>query len=302
MIVYGRTRPRILLKCTVPSLGGVSPFRLGLNMYPTNGEPDVEGTDGAANSADNSAEQHQTTAAVSMANLRVPAFYRENAGTWFTQLEAQFALCKITSDASRHLYCLANLPEDVASAVSLDGSSYNALKSQILTVFGKSKIAYMEDALTLDVSETKPSVAAHRLRQAYVRAGMEASDDILKHRILRSLPLQLQTTLAAHQQESLERFLATADNIFDVTNRTTVGTNKVGTGSASSEPGGHRSRAQSPLGVRPFRSDQRPVVCRSHIYYGREAKTCRPWCQWPGPKPTTRSRTVSPAGGRAENA
>lgn len=33
-------------------------------------------------------------------------------------------------------------------------------------------------------------------------------------------------------------------------------------------------------GVRPFSPDQRPKVCRGHLYFGRKARHCKPWCQW----------------------
>ena len=39
-----------------------------------------------------------------------------------------------------------------------------------------------------------------------------------------------------------------------------------------------------PPGLRPFHRDQRPQVCRAHLYFGVEAKTCKPWCRWPEKK------------------
>lgn len=55
-----------------------------------------------------------------------------------------------------------------------------------------------------------------------------------------------------------------------------------------------------PLGIRPYSSNQRPVVCRAHLYYGPKARTCKPWCRWlnkdackvlPNSRPSSPSRT-----------
>ena len=36
-----------------------------------------------------------------------------------------------------------------------------------------------------------------------------------------------------------------------------------------------------PYSVQPFTADQRPKVCRFHLYYGHKARKCVQWCQWP---------------------
>ena len=42
-----------------------------------------------------------------------------------------------------------------------------------------------------------------------------------------------------------------------------------------------RSTSGASFGLRPYHEDQRPKVCRSHIFFGAKARTCKPWCQWP---------------------
>ncbi|KAF0289183.1 hypothetical protein FJT64_012542 [Amphibalanus amphitrite] len=39
--------------------------------------------------------------------------------------------------------------------------------------------------------------------------------------------------------------------------------------------------SSTPRGLQPFYRDQRPQVCRAHLYFGQEARTCKPWCRWP---------------------
>lgn len=51
---------------------------------------------------------------------------------------------------------------------------------------------------------------------------------------------------------------------------------------------------------RPYSEGQRPKVCRSHLYYAANARTCKPWCKWPGAKPQQidpSSRPASPMSG-----
>ena len=55
----------------------------------------------------------------------------------------------------------------------------------------------------------------------------------------------------------------------------------------------------TPLGLTPYHAGQRQQVCRSHLFYGARARTCKPWCQWPSKasdlKVQPSSRPASPA-------
>ena len=65
---------------------------------------------------------------------------------------------------------------------------------------------------------------------------------------------------------------------------------------------GNADKNFMPRGVKPFKSNQRPKVCRSHIYFGNSAKFCKPWCQWPDKdanikvQPNSRSSSPTPTG------
>ena len=65
-----------------------------------------------------------------------------------------------------------------------------------------------------------------------------------------------------------------------------------------------RSRAQPkyndqsiPYNVRAFHGSQRPQVCRAHLYFGNNAKYCKPWCIMADKRLPMRpnSRSASPA-------
>ena len=35
----------------------------------------------------------------------------------------------------------------------------------------------------------------------------------------------------------------------------------------------------------PYHRDQRPKICRAHVYYADKARTCTRWGRWPASKP-----------------
>ena len=53
--------------------------------------------------------------------------------------------------------------------------------------------------------------------------------------------------------------------------------------------------------LRPFSPGQRPRVCRFHIFFGAQARRCKPWCSWPfkdNVEILPSSRPASPASSR----
>lgn len=242
------------------------------------------------------ASQSAAVGAVS-SNIKVPPFYRQNCAVWFAQLEAQFTIARVSSSNLRYCHCLAALPEDVVLLLDLTGEpSYEDLKKQIRQAFEKSKALRLEEALnSLNISGLRPSIALAKLRRSFNDAGLVPDEELLRHRLLRTLPHSMQITLAAHQNLDLSIFAAIADTVWDITSSTPVcpvATEK------SMRPG---SGGKTSSDLTPFRQGQRSRICRSHIFYASEARTCKPWCKWPGAKPSLEpssrpaSRSSSPA-------
>ena len=48
-----------------------------------------------------------------------------------------------------------------------------------------------------------------------------------------------------------------------------------------------RNNITIPYSVTPFTENQRPKICRFHLYYADQARMCSPWCKWPN-----RSRNI----------
>lgn len=71
----------------------------------------------------------------------------------------------------------------------------------------------------------------------------------------------------------------------------------------SSAPSINYSDPSVPHGVRAFHENQRPQVCRSHLYYGNRARSCKRWCMLsstatnitPDSRPSSRSSSPAPS-------
>jgi hypothetical protein len=248
-----------------------------------------------ANSGDASAA---TGEAVSIAAVhpKLPPFYRENCTTWLEQVEAQFALSNISSERTRFYHCLANLPEDIASLLDLGGDrTFSNLRSQILTAFGPSEAARLNAVLQQPSLEgLRPSLAAQKMKRDFRAAGITPEDRVVRHRLLQALPISTQVALAAHHHLPLQEFATLADTVMELTagqrdpGIAAIKSGRRRTPVANSRDPSPAQRDSSPSHFKtltPYKKGQRPLICRSHIFYADQARTCRPWCQWPGPRP-----------------
>ncbi|MEE4247140.1 MAG: hypothetical protein V2I33_17135, partial [Kangiellaceae bacterium] len=205
------------------------------------------------NLASNPLGDNINQAIVATTSLRPPPFYRNNPRTWFSQLEAQFALARISSQTTQFYHCLANLPEDVAVMIEIDDAKqYGNLKNAILQAFEKSKTERLEEALgNLQLQGLRPSVAIQKLRRSFLAANLTADDDLLKYRLIKAMPPPVQTALAAQQHLPLTQFIPVADAVFDVTAATST-TPVHAVASRSFSPAAGR-RSPSPHRMKPTR-------------------------------------------------
>ena len=62
-------------------------------------------------------QQRQPPPEVSRISVKPPPFWRDRPALWFAQLEAQFTLAGITTEATKYSYVIANLDERYAKEV-----------------------------------------------------------------------------------------------------------------------------------------------------------------------------------------
>ena len=177
----------------------------------------------------------------------------------------------------------------------------------------------------------KPTVYLQHLHK--IAAQLDVKDDFLKIKFLRALPNTIRPLLVTYDSAtSLEELARVADTLLAYSSDTTqsnvlnVSANTYnpcsgnvyhvqqnrsdrnrgpgsGTSITSGSSGVDFSHASIPTGVRAFHRNQRPRVCRYHLYYGNNAKSCKKWCFLSSPKhnilpdsrPSSRSSSPTPS-------
>lgn len=247
---------------------------------------------------------------VHMVGIKMPTFMETAAAAWFNILEANFALRKITSDETKYFHVLAALPPDLVAKLSgflLENRSYDNMKKEVISIYEKTKPELFDKLIKQTTMSGRPS---HYLQDLKILAGkVNASDDLVKHQFFQALPSSISPALAAQKDLTLTQLGNLADELAPLVSNQIL---KVDARQAKFEKHPHgnsgsnfkknsqnSSQSSVPLGIRPYSNDQRPKICRAHLYFGKKARTCKPWCEFPNRNSNVKiqpnSRSASPA-------
>ena len=148
-----------------------------------------------------------------------PMFYRSSPSTWLAQLDSYFALHNVPAE-EQYSYCVAGLPEDIAVKVIDPGNnSYNDLKQRLNSEYESSLHERVQAALAnIVLAGRKPSTCVLDIKKKFKDANLTTNhiENIIKSKLLTALPLQAQTVLAPHMEDSLEDFTKIADAVVAV--------------------------------------------------------------------------------------
>lgn len=152
--------------------------------------------------------------------VRVPPFYPEKPALWFAQLESQFALANITSDATKYHHVMGGLDpiyaahvEDIVEAPAAP-DKYERLKTELVRRLSASKEKKVQQLLTHEeLGDRKPSQFLRHLRHL---AGPSVPEDFLRTIWTSRLPSSTQTIIASQAKASLEEVAELADRIQDL--------------------------------------------------------------------------------------
>lgn len=165
-------------------------------------------------------------------SVKVPPFWSKNPQLWFHQLDAQFAICKITAERVKFNYVVASLDMDVLSQVSdiitaPPADAYAAIKQRLLVSFGETEERRIKHLLKeLELGDKRPS---HLLQEMRHIAGNLVAEEFLKSLWIRQLPPSIQAVITA-SGEPLTILAVLADRVID------VATNKFESYAVSSTP------------------------------------------------------------------
>lgn len=133
-------------------------------------------------------------------SVKVPPFWSKNPQLWFHQIDAQFAICKITSEQVKFNYVVASLDMDVLSQVSdiitaPPVAAYDAMKKRLLSSFGETEERRIKRLLKeLELGDKRPSHLLQEMRQI---AGNLVGEDFLKSLWIGQLPPSIQAVVTA---------------------------------------------------------------------------------------------------------
>ena len=266
--------------------------------------------------------------------VKPPPFTGNSVRRWFTVLEAQFTLARITNDATKCTHVFSCIPVEVLDKLTDDvisENNYAALKDNIINLYTKPQPQQFNELLHCTVLATKPTLYLQQLRSH--AASFNLPDNYLKIQFINAMPPAIKANLVTHPG-SLDDIAKVADTLmaYNYSNppdypyapkmpAMSVNDHNSFHVRANDQPS-HQYRTNSrssssyqnysnpkqfdysdisiPHNIRAFNEKQRPNVCRYHIYYGKQAKRCKRWCLLNNPNITTLpdsrppSRSASP--------
>ena len=232
-------------------------------------------------------------------SMKTPAFMESAAAGWFSIMEAQFHLKGITVSETKYFHVIAALPAEIVaklSATVLENRDYDALKTAVIDSYESTKPELFEKLISKTTMSGRPSVYLQELNATATKIGV--GEDLIRHKFIQACPPAISPVLAAQRSLNLQQLGSLADELLPYFGEKVLHVQQTAS-QKSTYYEKNRNSSQIPTGLRPFSTDQRPKVCRAHLYFADKARTCKPWCKWPNKRncnmqPSSRSSSPIP--------
>lgn len=173
--------------------------------------------------------------------VRVPPFWPEEPEIWFAQVEGQFAISGITSDATKFNYVIGHLDPQYSKEVKdiiispPDTDKYEKLKCELIKRLSASREKKVQQLLMHEeLGDRKPS---QFLRHLQSLAGSDIPEEFLRTIWCSRLPTNIQTLVASQPTSSIEALADLADRVQDIVLPTRQVAATSTSATASSAPG-----------------------------------------------------------------
>lgn len=170
--------------------------------------------------ASHTGDEQKLSSDVCRVGVRIPPFYPTKPAIWFAQIEGQFAIANITSDATKFYHVISQLEPPYADEVEdiiispPSTNKYEKLKSELIRRLSASKDKKIKQLLIHEeLGERTPSQFLRHLRHL---AGQGVPDDFLQSIWASRLPTNTQTIIASQINTPLDDLAELADKIHDV--------------------------------------------------------------------------------------
>lgn len=245
--------------------------------------------------------------------INVPVFRESSPSLWFRVVEAQFKVKGISQSRTKFCNALSHLSMEVLENVPtdiLDKEDYDELKQSVISSFEQSKPELFEKLIAAAPATGKPSMYLKELQK--IARKVNVGDDLVRHKFINSLPSNIAPVAAAQTTLSLTQLGAMVDDLVPyqaqlhhVAAAPSRTFQKQNDGKIANDRNSVSPRNPTiPLGLRPFNSNQRPKICRGHLYFAEKSRTCKPWCKYPNKQGCNihpSSRSSSPVSERSGN-
>lgn len=246
--------------------------------------PSQEATMNGDNKAATSATVPVSPPQVS-ATFKSPPYLPSSVSTWFLIVEGQFRLAKISTNETKFLHLLTSVPGEILARLPekvLTGNNYEELKEAILSTEEHSKAELFNTLSAKEFTGGRPSAFLAEIMG--IATKVEVGEDLVRHRFISSMPEAIRSICAGQTELNLVALGKLADDVASYTNTFNVAAIQDNKRQSQFDRARSDRRSESatlPKGLQPFKPDQKPLVCRAHLYYGEKANSCRRWCRWP---------------------
>lgn len=156
--------------------------------------------------------------------LKLPPFWNSRPDLWFIQVESQFRIRGITTNATKYDHLVSCLPTDIIELVSdfisnaPRGESYERLKKLILSRSADSEQRRLDNLLNqIDIGDQKPS-ELYRHMESLASDNSLVNKNLLWELWVQKLPPSLRPcVIAMKDSQSLEQTFTMIDRIHDST-------------------------------------------------------------------------------------
>ncbi|GFW20254.1 hypothetical protein TNCV_1855781 [Trichonephila clavipes] len=155
-------------------------------------------------------------------SIKIPPFWFDKPEIWFYQVEAQFRICRITSEETMFSHLVAQLEtrvlEDIWDIVKdPNPDKYSTTKERLLKIFVESENKKIKRLLTgIELGDILPSQLLRKMRAL---AGTDVSKKALRTLWLDKMPDSVKCIVIV-SEEHLDKIAAMADKIVEMAPRT----------------------------------------------------------------------------------
>ncbi|GFX38889.1 uncharacterized protein TNCV_4753651 [Trichonephila clavipes] len=155
-------------------------------------------------------------------SIKIPPLWFDKPEIWFYQVEAQFRICRITSEETMFSHLVAQLEprvlEDIWDIIKYPNpNKYSATKERLLKIFVESENKKIKRLLTgIELGDMLPSQLLRKIRAL---AGTDVSEKALRTLWLDKMPDSVKCIVIV-SEEHLDKIAAMADKIVEMAPRT----------------------------------------------------------------------------------